>query len=147
MNYKTYIFWPVFFLVIFALHNIMDKNEVREISYSQFIEELKSGNIKEVFIKGENIIRGSFKNEKDTPFRTVGTIGDASFKIFEKHGIVENYFKEKKSSTFISMLINFIPWIVLFIIFYILLIKIEESDDKATKVLDIIKKIDEEKSS
>ena len=145
MNYKSYLCWAFFLLIIYELNNTVNRNRTREISYSKFIEEVKSDNIKEVYIRGENIIKGSIKrkNGQDISFRTVGTIGDATFKIFEKHGIVTNHLKKKKLFIIISMLINFIPWLALYAIFYILLTKIEESENKASEILDIIKKIDE----
>ncbi len=92
-----------------------------EISYSEFLNELKKGNIKEVTIV-EKEIRGKFKN----PVKT--TSGDETNFVthipYEDPDLVRKLaeagveVKAKPKQIWRDVLISYLPWIILFFIFW-----------------------------
>ena len=60
MNYKEWIICFIMILSFSMLFKFVYDNVAKErkINYSKFIEEVESENIKEIFIKGNNIVRG-----------------------------------------------------------------------------------------
>ena len=103
--------------VMKALDN--KQSPAKQITYSQFIQNVEAGNVKEVSFQGLDIIQGKFIDgfENGTYFELTGNTGDETFKILKSHNIIPNYKREEKQSFWSTVFINWFPMILLFVIF------------------------------
>ena len=67
MNLRNIVLWIFIALVVFGLFNLINNtSEERnslQLTYSQFLDEVEAGSIKDVVIKGNNIT-GSYEDGK-----------------------------------------------------------------------------------
>ena len=144
---KKFTLWFLIILVFSLVSKNMseDIRKVKQINYPEFLEEIKSGNIKEVIIHEGNIIKGYLKqineNKRNISFKTIGNTGDVTVKILNKHGIIPNYVKEERP-LFTSIIINWGPLIVIIVIIYFFLKEINSLKRDIVKKLNITKKED-----
>ena len=58
-NFRNFALWAIIALLLIALFNMFQEpaaqTNAREVSYSQFIQDVNSGRVKEVTIQGERI--------------------------------------------------------------------------------------------
>ena len=146
MNYKICILCFFMALSVSLLSKFVHDKVIKErkIGYSKFIEEVESENIKEIVIQGNNIFTGYLKKTdeygKNIPFRTIGTVGDATLELLDEYGVKPHYLGEEDMSIFIPLLICWGPVFILFFIVFPFLEKIELTLDKANKVIHTLKK-------
>ncbi|MGE0764868.1 MAG: ATP-dependent zinc metalloprotease FtsH [Hyphomicrobiaceae bacterium] len=73
-HFRNFAIWVVIGLLLFALFNLfqnpVQNRRANEISYSEFINQVKSGSINEVLVQG-NRYSGQF-SDKSRPFTTLG---------------------------------------------------------------------------
>lgn len=152
-NYKKFFVLFVS-IILFALAFKFiagDGKEDEQLSYSQFIKEVKKKNIREVTLQGEDTIKGVFKKTdtegKKISFKTTGNTGEVTLKFLVKYGIVPNYETEKRSFL-AALIINWIPLILILFITYHLLKTIRpdkkkqhmDSDEDQTLLFDDVEK-------
>ena len=68
MNFKNIALWLFIALVVFGLFNILggsgeNKNSI-QLTYSQFLDEVENGSVKDVIIRGNNI-SGSYDDGRN----------------------------------------------------------------------------------
>jgi len=132
---KTLALW-IFVLVLMAfLAKTMNSpaQKQKSINNKDFYSAVTSGNVEEVYFKGPNTIRGKFKAgyEEGGFFELTGSTGDMTAKFLQDHNIIPNYEKEEKQGLLSTILINWFPMILLFIIFYFFLKQIQVGGGKA----------------
>ena len=106
----------IFILLFVVSHKIIMEDkfkhfpEDRKISYAQFIEEVKRGNIRDVTFRDGSIIKGSFKKKdkknRNIYFTTKGNTGDVSLKILMKNGVMPHYEEEEEFSFYGILIMN-----------------------------------------
>ncbi|MFS4437251.1 ATP-dependent zinc metalloprotease FtsH [Paracoccaceae bacterium GXU_MW_L88] len=71
-NAKNFAFWAVLILMAVALFSLFDGNSnatnARDISYSDFMEQVDNGEVREVTLDGEKVY---FRTEGNTAYRTI----------------------------------------------------------------------------
>jgi cell division protease FtsH len=132
---KTLLLWIILILAFaFAVKTFEQKNPaLKQISYSDFVSSVEAENIREVTFQGPSTIKGKFVEgyESGAYFTLVGNTGDETFKILRKKGITPNYKEEEKPSFLTSILLNWFPMILLFVIFFIFLRQLQAGGGKA----------------
>ena len=132
---KNFTLWIVIFLMLAVVAKVISegKTNYKKIQYSEFVQAIESGHVKEVTFKGKNTIIGQFKEgyENQTRFRLTGDTGEATFNILRKNNITPNYEEEEKQPFFTTLLVSWGPMIILIVIFWFFLRQIQAGGGKA----------------
>ena len=132
---KTLLLWVVVILMMAFIMKTVEQTQKpsRTITFSQFIQAVENDNIQDVTFQGEATILGRFKEgyENGAQFELTGNTGDETFRILKAKGIIPNYKKEEKQGLLSSMLINWLPMIILFVVFYFFLRQLQSGGGKA----------------
>lgn len=132
---KTLALWIVLILIFaFAMKALDQKNPaLKNITYSEFIDSVDQGRVKDVVFQGQNTIRGKFVDgfEGGKHFELTGNTGDSTFDILRDKGITPNYKPEEKQSFLSTLFINWFPMILIFVIFMFFLKQMQGGGGKA----------------
>ncbi len=132
---KTLTLWIVVILMMAFLAKVVSKNKetYKNITYSEFVQQVESKHVEEVVFKGKSTIIGKFKSTYDNGnrFRLTGNTGDPTFNLLRQHEITPNYEDEEKPEFFTTLLVNWGPMILLIVIFYFFLRQIQAGGGKA----------------
>ena len=127
--------WIVVILIMAFVMKVLDPKTVqaKNINFSSFITAIEAGKVKEVTFQGDNIIQGKFNDGYDggTYFELTGNTGDETFRILKTAGIIPNYKREEKQGFLATMLINWLPMILLFVFFFFFLRQLQAGGGKA----------------
>lgn len=132
---KTLMLWIVVILIMAFVMKVLEQKTVsaKNINFSNFITAVESGNVREVTFQGDTTIQGKFKEgyENGSYFELTGNTGDETFRILKEHGIIPNYKKEEKQGFLATLLINWLPMILLFLFFFFFLRQLQAGGGKA----------------
>lgn len=132
---KTLMLWIVVILIMAFVMKVLEHptNKAKDIKFSDFITAVEAGKVKEVTFQGENVIQGKFNEgyEGGTYFELTGNTGDETFRILKSAGVIPNYKKEEKQGFLATMLINWLPMILLFVFFFFFLRQLQAGGGKA----------------
>jgi cell division protease FtsH len=132
---QSFILWVLILLIGVMLMKNMNPTlqPTSQISFSEFIKSVESDHVQEVTFQGDNTILGRFKEgyENGKYFELTGNTGDETFRILKSKGIVPNYKKEEKQGLFFSMLINWLPMLIIVGVFFWLLKSLQAGGGKA----------------
>ncbi|MDW8191189.1 MAG: ATP-dependent metallopeptidase FtsH/Yme1/Tma family protein, partial [Pseudobdellovibrionaceae bacterium] len=137
---KTLALW--FFLVILAIFifqawEVRHEGMIRDFNYSKFSEAVVAGEVLAVTFRPDaSEIRGEIKPEFISKyggryFNIVGNTTDEGFKFLKDHGVIPNYEKSEGSGALAAFLINWLPAILLFGMFFFLLRQMQIGGGKA----------------
>ncbi len=134
-QHKTFTLYLVLFLLMAVVFTTLQQNQTtyKNITYSEFVKELESGNVKDVTLKGENEIFGEFKNPEGMRkhFKLIGNTGETTFNLLMKYNIVPNYEKEAEPGFAERLLFSWGPMILLLVIFFYFLRQLQSGGGKA----------------
>jgi cell division protease FtsH len=132
---KTLMLWIIVILIMAFVMKVLEQKttQSKSINFSNFISAVESGNVKEVTFQGDNTIQGKFKDgyENGSYFELTGNTGDETFRILKTAGIIPNYKKEEKQGFLATLLINWLPMILLFLFFFFFLRQLQSGGGKA----------------
>ena len=133
-NYRNLALWAVLALLLLALFNLFQgtapKLNTKKISYSQFIKEMENNQINSVTITG-NEIYGMYSDGVAT-FETYAPNDLQLVQRLEARGVaISAEPKEKNSSSFMSILISWLPMIVILGIWIFFMRQMHGSSGKA----------------
>jgi cell division protease FtsH len=132
---KTLMLWIVVILIMAFVMKVLEQKttQAQSINFSKFITAVESGKVSEVTFQGDNTIQGKFKegNDGGAYFELTGNTGDETFRILKTAGIIPNYKKEEKQGFLATMLINWLPMILLFVFFFFFLRQLQAGGGKA----------------
>jgi cell division protease FtsH len=132
---KTLLLWIVVILIMAFVMKVLEQKTIsaKNIKFSQFVTAVEAGHVREVTFQGDNIIQGKFKEgyENGTYFETTGNTGDATFNILRAQGITPDYKREEKQGFLATLLINWLPMILLFLFFFFFLRQLQAGGGKA----------------
>jgi cell division protease FtsH len=130
---KTAIFWVVLICVAVLLWTVVragGRQKERTLSFTQFLQEVEAGKVKEVTISG-NEVQGKYKNDDSMGLRTTIPLNypDATTRMIEK-GVDINV-KEANSSNWVSLLVNASPFILLLAFWVFMMRQMQSGGNKA----------------
>lgn len=132
---KTLMLWIVVILVTAFVMKVLENRtpQSKSITFSEFIKSVEAGNVRDVTFQGDNTIQGRFNEgyENGAYFELTGNTGDETFRILKEKGIIPNYKREEKQGLLSSILINWFPMIILFVLFYFFLRQLQSGGGKA----------------
>ncbi len=131
-SYKTVLLWVVLILMFVAFYQFFaqHKGEQKELAFSDFISKVESGDVKDVVVKDLNYA-GHLKDGSE--FHTVGPI-DPMATIFEKlrqHQVKVIYDKPEANSFWVTVLVQYLPLVFLFLLFFFFMRQLQSGGGKA----------------
>lgn len=136
-SHKTIALWLLLLLMFASLFRVFDqaKPEAGTVKYSEFIAQVKAGNVAEVTVHHDDRIDGKYKepvNDKKT-FETTGAGGDASHlaKILEEAGVTWDNKRAEKTPFWQQALLSWFPIMLLVLIFVFFMRQLQLGGGKA----------------
>ena len=133
--FKNLVLWLVIFVAIIALYQLVHtpRTSTLELPYSEFLEHVDKGDVKELEFKGEEI-RGEFTSPigemSDTSFKTVGPANDELLKTLEEKGVTFK-FDSSQEGSLTHILLNWAPLILLIVIMVFFMRQLQAGGTKA----------------
>ena len=116
---KTVFLWLVIAVVLVVLFGSIDRSrhpEPAAFTYSQFLQEVDKGKIKQVVIQQQDI---TGVTKKDKAFKTYMPIEDASLlQVLQKSKVIVKGEPPKQESWFIRFLIGYLPLIIIIAVIF-----------------------------
>ncbi|HVR30956.1 MAG TPA: ATP-dependent zinc metalloprotease FtsH [Thermoanaerobaculia bacterium] len=114
---KTLVLWAIIFVVVILLWNTFQNGKagVQKLTYSDLVEQIQSGNINDVTIRGSQIsgtLKPSGRFPEKTEFTSQARITDGLVEKLEAADVLIT-FEEPRESTLLTMLIGWAPILVL----------------------------------
>ncbi|MFI3904529.1 ATP-dependent zinc metalloprotease FtsH [Ochrobactrum sp. S1502_03] len=115
-NYRNFALWAIIALLLIALFNLFQspgqRTNSREVSYSQFIDDVSNGRVKSVTITGERI-SGTFADNGST-FQTYSPGDTGLVSRLEDKGVTITARPESDgSSSLLGILLSWLPMILI----------------------------------
>ncbi len=131
-NVKTAVFWVVLICVVILLVTVVRTGSTqmeRELTFTQFMDEVEAGKIKEVVITG-NEVKGRFKDD-NAPLRTIIPANYPDIYKLLKDRDVNVKIKESGTGHWMSLLFNAIPLLLLAAFWIFMMRQMQSGGNKA----------------
>ncbi len=117
-NLKNFLVWGALLMAIFYGINAMqqEKNDSQQIEYSQFLQQVRSGEISHVNLEGSPAgytIKGERKDEAKSTFVTNAPLDDKLVQILDENNVRIKVTPEEKPSIFSSLFVSLLPVLLL----------------------------------
>ncbi|MGJ5819173.1 ATP-dependent zinc metalloprotease FtsH [Paludibaculum fermentans] len=130
-NVKTAIFWVVLVCVAILLWTVVKQNTARtvqDLAFTDFLKQVEAGRVKEVEIAGTEV-RGQMDDK--TPLHTVVPLSyDKLYDLLREKNVVVRI-KESSSGTWITVVINAIPFVLLLAFWVFMMRQMQSGGNKA----------------
>lgn len=138
---KTMALWAVLLVAGILMFNMYEQQQntfAMKFGNQEYVQALKNKQIKDVtFIRDTNggEVEGTFTEAGKEQygaekFRFEGDVGDRSAEMLEQYGLVPNY-RTKRESFFTSVLMNWLPLIVIIVLFMFFMRQLQVGGGKA----------------
>jgi cell division protease FtsH len=132
-SYKTVLLWVVLILMFVAFYQFFAQHDrkQKELAFSDFVMKVEHGDVREVQVKDNVNYVGVLKD--NTEFRTVGPI-DPMATIFNKlqaQGVKVVYDKPEGNSFWVTVLVQYLPLVFLFLLFFFFMRQLQSGGGKA----------------
>ena len=111
-NFRNIAFWLILFFLLVALFNVFSGNTInnkRELSFSQFLDQVGSGKVSEVVLDGETI---HVREADGTRYEVVQPLGTNLVEVLSKSDVEVRAVKQEKSGL-MSAISVWLPFILL----------------------------------
>ena len=111
-NYRNIAFWLILFFLLVALFNVFSGNTInskRELSFSQFLDQVGSGKVAEVVLDGETI---HVRETDGMRYEVVQPLGTNLVEVLSRSDIEVRAVKQEKSGL-MSAIGVWLPFILL----------------------------------
>ncbi|HET7753619.1 MAG TPA: ATP-dependent zinc metalloprotease FtsH [Anaeromyxobacteraceae bacterium] len=132
-SYKTVLLWVVLILMFVAFYQFFAQHgrESHRLDFSEFIARVDSGAVREVTVKDNLNYAGKLKD--GTEFETTGPV-DPMATIFDrlnKAGVTVRYDKPEQGSFWVTVLVQYLPLVFLFLLFFFFMRQLQSGGGKA----------------
>lgn len=140
---KTLALWALLVVVAIILFQFYDQkiqSTITDFNYGKFIEAVKAKEVKPdsiAFNMQTNEITGELidsvkdKYKGAQKFSIVGNTDEQSFKILQENGYIPNYVKNENNGFLQSLFVNWLPLIIIFLMFMFFMRQIQAGGGKA----------------
>jgi len=129
---KTALLWAFLIAMFVSLWMVFQRGnpQKKEMNWSQFMSKVEAGEVREVTIKDLDY-EGTLRD--NTQFKTTGPL-DASATISEKlreKGVTLQFQKSDQSSIWVTVLVQYLPLVFLFLLFFFFMRQLQSGGGKA----------------
>lgn len=133
---KNIALWVLIFLMFASLYKAVEqgKPNTLKVSYSEFINAVRSGNVEEVTVRSDDTIVGKYKNpiQGKATFEAVGNATDTRMaEILDQNKVKLEYKKVEKTPFWQQMLVSWGPIIFLVLAFVFFMRQMQVGGGKA----------------
>ena len=132
-SYKTVLLWVVLILMFVAFYQFFAQHDrkQKELAFSDFIAKVEQGEVREVQIKDNVNYIGTFKDNSD--FHSVGPVDAMAtiFQVLQKRGVKVVYDKPEGNSFWVTVLVQYLPLVFLFLLFFFFMRQLQSGGGKA----------------
>jgi cell division protease FtsH len=132
-NVKTAIFWVVLIMVVVLFYTVMRSGQhhsERNLTFTQFINDVKAGKVKDVTINTMDV-HGTYKEDNNSGLHTLIPANYPDiYKLLQDNGVNIDI-KETNSGSWVSVLINAIPFILLLAFWIFMMRQMQSGGNKA----------------
>jgi len=131
-NVKTAIFWVILICVVVLLWTVVKTGTGRtdrQLTFSEFLNEVEAGKVKSVTISGIDV-RGKYKEESLGLRTTIPSNYPNVYTLLRDKGVNVDI-KEANSGSWVSVLINVIPFILLLAFWIFMMRQMQSGGNKA----------------
>jgi cell division protease FtsH len=135
-SHKTVLLWVLLILMFWAIYHIIsqDPPPKEQPEFSKFLKQVEEGSVKEVAVTltGQGNA-GNFegKLQDDRTFKTTGVWSDALQESLQKHGVTFKVIPKVEGGFLQSLVITWLPMIVLVAIFFFFMRQLQSGGGKA----------------
>src|SRR5215475_11161848 len=128
--YKNLALWLVIGLIMIALFNVFSRSlrPTREISFSEFLDQVAEGQVQEVTIQGDDI-RGTYRS--GTSFRTFAPKDPELIPTLRKQGVRIQAEPPEKTSWYVNLFISWFPMLLLLGVWIFFMRQMQSGGSKA----------------
>ena len=139
---KTATLWILVILatiIVIQFYEQSRQTVITDFTYPRFVEALKEKKIKDVvFSKETQEISGEIKPEFEKEFngkkfRLVGNTDEEGFKLVMSNGLIPSYDKSQANSLVYTLFSNYLPILLIFLLFLWLMKQIQIGGGKAMR--------------
>ncbi len=130
-SHKTFIFWVILFGLLITVAQMVSSspNKGDKIEFSEFVKRVESGEITSLTIKNRNF-EGILKN--GTKFYFYGPQdGEDIRAMLKQHNVKFEYKEVEENSFWQTLLISWLPMILLFVLFFFFIRQLQSGGGKA----------------
>ncbi len=129
---KTALLWAFLIAMFVSLWMVFQRGNPakKEMNWSQFMSKVEAGEVREVTVKDLDY-EGTLRD--NTQFKTTGPL-DASATISEKlreKGVTLQFVKSDQSSIWVTVLLQYLPLVFLFLLFFFFMRQLQSGGGKA----------------
>jgi cell division protease FtsH len=128
--YKNLALWLVIGLIMIALFNVFSRPQrpTREISFSEFLDQVAEGQVQEVTIQGDDI-RGLYRN--GTSFRTFSPKDPELIPTLRQHSVRIQAEPPERTSWYVNLFISWFPMLLLLGVWIFFMRQMQSGGSKA----------------
>jgi cell division protease FtsH len=132
-SYKTVLLWVVLILMFVAFYQFFASHDrkQKELAFSDFIAKVDRGEVRDVVVKDIVNYGGTLKDGSE--YHSVGP-PDAMGSIFSKlqaQGVTVHYDKPEGNSFWVTVLVQYLPLVFLFLLFFFFMRQLQSGGGKA----------------
>ncbi|MEM1376747.1 MAG: ATP-dependent zinc metalloprotease FtsH [Pseudomonadota bacterium] len=114
-KYRNFALWAIIAMMLIALFNMFqspaEQSAARDLSYSQFLQDVESGRVQSVTISGERIV-GTY-GDTGVTFQTYSPGDTDLVSKLETQGVEIRARPEAEGSSFFTVLLSWLPMIII----------------------------------
>lgn len=131
-SHKTLILWIVLIGFLIAIAQMITSTPTKgdKISYDEFVKNIEANEISSVTIK-DNEYNGTYKNDKKFYFTGPEELNKDNLKLLVTQKVKIEYEKKEEGSLWQSMLISWLPMILIFFLFFFFIRQLQGGGGKA----------------
>ena len=139
-SHKTLLLWVLLILMCVALYNVIsDTDPPRAVPYSEFINDVRGGHVVKVEVEARESSgtytylhsRGTGAARELEKKVAYGIVGDDTNTLLLDHNVSITYKPDEQNSLLTSVLVTWLPMIVLLVIFFFFMRQLQSSGGKA----------------
>jgi cell division protease FtsH len=139
-SHKTLLLWVLLIFLCVALYNVVtDQEAARQVPFSEFIADVRARNVSRVTIKprdggGEyhyQHVAGTGAARETVAKVTFGIVGEETNKLLLDHDVRVTYQLNEQNGLLATLLVNWLPMIVIVALFFFLMRQLQASGGKA----------------
>ncbi len=131
-NVKTAIFWVVLIMVVVLFWTVVrtgQHRDDRQLTFTQFVNDVKANKVKDVTINGMEV-HGAYKDDNTRLHTLIPANYPDIYKLLQENGVNIDI-KEANSGNWISILVNAVPFILLFAFWIFMMRQMQSGGNKA----------------
>lgn len=131
-NTRNFALWIIILLLMVVLYNLFTgpaaEAPVTELKYSEFLEQIEGGNIKEIIVRRDKIT-GTYQD--DSEFETYGPYDPSLVERLEAAGIPFSGSKKDSERSLLGILLGWLPMFIILAIWIFFLRQMQSGSGKA----------------